>query len=806
MRTPTYKNNKKRSIKGKTQSRLPERYLSRKDFYRLEPIIDNDRNNSMLRQVSYWLRGFGYRHWRQLHENMQKNKFDLNFIKHIKLSFFKFKFARMLTPEASKNLIWIWKNCLDLNGQKFYNDSYDNVMDIGVDKWYYYTAKWDPKYTRLEEYFRNIDMSLWLPMNAFPLIQFKKDRMYLSELPKPEFDEKELYEKLFSFLTRIELTELFIPPPDILFKIGNQLYNDNGVPTKDYNRATKYDSNFLYQEFMAQPLQPRQVWLPGKKIKHNNIFWMIVGRQFLSRLPAYPSTDPEKLFERFKGKWLDVSRFDISGFGFQFPREYLIILTRVIRELYPCTPLEMMGEELENLFNKVSVDMPNGEVKHPPRGTGLGYYEDLKTLVMMALLDQYQPISVYGDQGIMDTTMGLMAMFELQRWGFVFKDDDKFITYSSTGTSPYQIKWAGYQIDANSIRKSKDIINPLIGALFLEQHWERKNSLMSFAKENKDIYAKYEKRIIRAYELYHGSEFYRGELTNSFEDGVGISLKAKPTFGFKKDYKMKDFRVPYSDTFFEVPFATPFKRRNAKIWPKGIGKEFSIQRQRIFKSSPFIDSSVYYYSNPRIEYNNVYRADTRMLPEWAEFLYIFMHNSSSGSFTHNLTPEKLDNAIQNYQHSPDPIRALKQGGYRILDFYHRKSIPSEEWLRIVERLKTVERRQLDYIQRADIPTSIQWAEDPMYYTEDLYRPFKKAKITSKTNQPVSHDRKAVANLLKSKLAKNVGTGVIQSLPDLLNFQEECEDHIVTEEEEFILGEEDIFMEDIYDIDFTTSVV
>jgi len=701
----------------------------------------------------------------------------------------------MLTPHAGKHLIWIFKNLLHLDGQKLYNDSFDNVIDIGVASWWHYTMKYDDRYLRLEEYYRLVSVEELIPLSAFPLIEFEKKKSHLSMEPLPEFDEKEIYDKIFKFLNTVELDNLFIPPPEILWKVGYQKFNDGGTVKYDFERAHHINSGYKYQSFMAQPLSPREVWLPGKLTKNNNIFWMLIGRQFLKKCPLYPDLGLETLISVLKqNAYLDIGRFDISGFGFQFPREYVLICMRVICELYPAHFLDIMADEYETLIKDgISVEMPNGDVLHPPRGTGLGYYEDLKTIVMISLIYDYQLISVYGDQGLIDANMGYFAMFELQRFGFIFSDMDKYTTISSTNTSEWSIKWGGYKVRPSGVERTKDLINPLLGSLFLPFHWERKNALFSFSQENEDFYISKEKGIINFYKLYFGEELYEGELSNSFKDGVGISLRNQHTVGNKKDYRLKDYRVPYEDTNFEVVYLTPFKTKRSKTWPLSIGRKFQQKRERIYKASKFMDSSVYYYSSPRIVYNFPFRIEDRLLPEWAELLYCFYYGATSGSFTYNMDSRQIDMAVQNYCHSTDPIRTARRGGYKILDEDHALSIPSQELMSVVEGLKLIRRRPLDYASRADLPVHESRVEDPLYYHTDI-------NIVNKTitarNSIVTHDKDSddslslIENNLKGFLSRNMAGGKLTTAVDALLLRDNIINIQETHSEDFDFEELD----------------
>jgi hypothetical protein len=518
--------------------------------------------------------------------------------------------------------------------------------------------------------------------------------------------------------------------------------------------------------------------------------------------------------------YLDIGRFDISGFGFQFPREYIVICMNVIRELYPNSFLDMMGDEYNAIFKDgISVDMPNGEVVHPPRGTGLGYYEDIKTIVMMSLLQDFQLISVYGDQGLIDANMGYFAMFELQRYGFEFSDMSKYQVVSDTNTSEWSIKWGGYKVRPNSITKTKSLLNPLLGCFFTEYHWERKNSLFSFYEQNKEFYKSREKRLIRYYNLYFGNEFYRDELKGSFIDAVGISACANYTIGTKKDYKIKDYRVPYEDTTFEAAFITPFRKSRSKVWPKSIGKAFHELRRKVYRQSITIDSSVYYYTNPRIKYNNRLESKERLLPEWAEYLYCFLYGATTGSLTYNMSPVELERAIQRNMHSSDPIRSAARGGYKILDYDHVRSVPSSEWTAAVEGLKLIKRRELDYASRADQPVHKSMVEDPLYYNEDISRinmrgledPYdsnddyeysQTGELVNNNNISNLNTDKDLSNIsdsLRDHLRTFMGTGHVQNPLDLLLAKDKVVNSVVRDED-FSFAEDDDYEDHYLDVD------
>jgi hypothetical protein len=786
-------------MKGNKSKKIPrlKNYIYQKDIDNCKPIVYSDRNEYLLSQVGQKCRGLGLRHWKKLYQFMSKEKFDNSFICQIKISFYKFKLIRALDPGNSNDIIWIFKHLLTLEGQKFYKDCYEQCLDIDSTRARHTLMQLGRNYehlVRVLDYMDKCDEGLMIPYGAFPLIYFEKSKMDLSFRPiSDDIDYKEKEDTIRRYLFKLDLKELFIPPADILYKIGNNFYNDRGDIKKDYEKSSKYDSGFKYQAFMAQPLQPREVWLPSKKIKHNNLFWMIICRQFLKRDPTYPVSDPEVLWDRLKDMG-HFMRFDISGFGFQYIRRYLEILVRCIEEMYPCSLMTIMADEAADIFNDVFVEMPNGEVVRPPRGIGLGYYEDLKTIVMISILDKYQPYSVYGDQGLIPTMTGWDALQSLISSGFIFDSDDKVWASSTADTSAWSVKWAGIRMSPKGYKVYKDLSSKILNLFFVREHWERKNGLYSFYKEYPKFYRINNKKLIKLYQLYFGDELYPNDTNTSFND-IGINANVQHTVGYKKDYRLSNYKVPYSDQLFELPYNTPFMHRKKNVWPIKVAKDFSKKRMAIYNNSPFIDSSVYYYVNPRLEYNSVFKPQGKLLPEWAEYLYIALHGASTGSFTYNLTSSKMKMGISEMSLSKDPLRAVASGGYKILDMHHRRPLACLEWQSTVEALSTVTKRHVDYIQRADLPVSVYWHEDPMYFNTPLIMDAKKRKrIENETYSNIAGDSDESSELtnLRNKLVKTLGSGIVTTLNDLVHV-EEPDVEVITNE--YVFDDDEIIPEE-----------
>jgi len=693
-------------------------------------------NDFYLKGIMYRCRGFGLRHWRKLLRYMKDSDMSDTIIDNIKLSWCKFKFMAAITPEVKGDLLWIFKHFLTSDMQKCYQQWRDFyldhepetihkkpvlISDIMIVKVYKVDLV---LFRRLERYFNKLEEHYFLPLSCFPLIDpGKPGKMELAFRPYTIDEEmkKSVKDMVTSYLVKLEMESLFIPPPDILWKIGNQKYNDNGVPRFDYETPTSFDSSFLYQKFLASPLQMREVWLPGKGIKMNNTFWMIICRQFLSKDKRYPSPNIQETWERIKPViasldpgWGGLLRFDISGFGFQYLREWLEIGASAITELYPNSVLDEGYLILSNILSRVSVQMENGHYVYPPRGIGLGYYEDLKTIVMMAILDKFDPVSLYGDQGILRYD-AIMAPTELKNYQFII-DDMKIEDCCSTVDKT--IKWGGAAMSATRLRRVNRFSDDLIGAFFGRFHWERKMGLRAVMAENPYLYSKHRHKVICLYQRFFGYEFFRGEAFLHFNNcGVNMYDYSK---GYNSLYKVQRLVAPYDNNLYDGLFLTPFKRYKPKVVPYKVGKEFDRKRRIVFRSTKMSDDTLYNYLHPVYEDvgNSPVKA-IKMLPLWADLLYIVNYGRSSGSITYGLSPPAVRKAYHQYPFHHMPCKAAATGGVRPKTAWHRPPLLDTNGVLELTLLESVLSRDMARVMRADLPQDPYYENDPIYFNDDL---------------------------------------------------------------------------------------
>jgi hypothetical protein len=689
----------------------------------------SEENLARLTIVSYYVRGFERRHWTKLCKEMERNRFDKNFVENVKLSFLKFKWLSALRPQMRVHLLWIFKNLLNVDGQKFYKTVKDYYFDqhpgYGMEQAMEYVYKsrgeWG-KYSRTMQYLEKEGTRWFVPTSFFPLIDPGKSlKMPLAFLPySVDFEKKQLFRNMFStYIAKLEVKSLFVPPVDILDKIGNNKYNDGGFVRSDFMAPERsFDSSFLYQKFITQPLSMREVWLPGKGIKINNTFWMVVCSQLLHADMRYPCTDKEELWRRIGPKITGpMSRFDISGFGFQFLREWLEIGAACICELYPNSILDDLYGGLVHILNNVEVEMEDGKKVKPPRGIGLGYYEDLKTLCVLALLDEFDPLSLYGDQGLLSLETSFDAVQRLIDFQFVV-DFEKVEWVGSTERPT--IKWAGASFNEVEVIGIDKFSDDLAGAFFQEFHWERKFSLRSVMESNPSVYNQVQRRLQFLYQRFFGWEFFREESRCHF-DNMGISMFGYQS-GWDRTYKVAERKTPFEATLFSTHFVTPFKAISKKAYPRRMSKDFSVSRKKIFRNTDLNYRFMYDYLSPRY----LYKKDKpsigeRVLPQWADLLYFVNHGKISGSLTWGLSPPAIESAYKQYPNSSNPCHVKASGGRRPLTNWRAPEVLDLSSFEEMEVLRDVSRRDLPRVNRADTQQDPAWSEDPLYRDTDLNR-------------------------------------------------------------------------------------
>lgn len=751
-------------------------------------------------------RGFQLRNWKHVLSVLIKQKCPKDTLTVIYNSWVTFKFARMIRPRLSSTYVYIMKNLSDLEGQKIYDDCFEQFTEQPYETTinFYNLRGKDTRYYRLAEYFYNEDSDWILPLTVFPRIDFDKSKMHYCMEPY-EIDGdilKEVHEKVFNFIYKLDIDSIFMPRGGLLQKYGSQKYNDGGVVKFDYERpSNSFDSSFKYQKFLTQPLTPREVWLPGKAIKQNNAFMMSVHHQILVKSKIYPHIEVDRnrdvLLEHLKhGFW----KFDISGFGFQYLRELLIAGNNAIRELYPCSEYEEQSEIFEQILQSVQVEMPDGDIIKPLRGIGLGYYEDLKTIVMLALLEQHFPIQIYGDQGLIEK-QGIEFAFDLMKYQFIMNYEKV-----DEGSSEGRVRWGGYVYEKDGTYfKPRRLSNNIFGSFLSRHHWERKASLYSVYKHYPKEYKAIQKRLVTAYDRMFGYEFFEGDTKENFLSG-GITCNPRST-GHRRLYNIRSFMTPVNMLVFDPIYQTPFNL----IHKNGISfkesKKFQKKRKQVYKNNTVQDTILYDYINPVLEFNNKDRPLPRALPRWADLNSILFDNMTSGAITAGLKGDEIMNAVLHQHFSSDPYRARATGGYSIETRWRSERPPSQESLEVAELLMDCEGLDSLYVNRTDLVQNPQLQDDPMYFNTDLFRG-----IINKTGKrgisQVSENSECLAHRLyddvRDCLPSLIKKNKINDFTSIIKFAKEKLDdydkgYIMAESDHGQLDDDDLYYADAIDM-------
>jgi len=640
-----------------------------------------------------------------------------------------------------------------------------------------------------------------LSLSLFPIWQVEKESKtetlgFRAYDPKNEDSFRSLVK---DFLKKYAPKKLFVPPYQACLRVGNRKYNDGGEVRHDYESPkNSWNSSFKLQSFMTGPLTLREVWLPGRVTKMSNSFWFSILDQIIRNVPYYANnfSTAEELWENIKTKLHgNAVLFDVSGFGIQFPRSLLDILCDEIEELYHSSP-ELSGrvKELHTILKEVWVEKEDGTFLKPPRGIGLGYYESMKTLCVLAILDHTNPISVFGDQGLVPFSIKKRKDHPrelLKAHGFLFEKITKarILTDINTG-----VLWAGAHMTPSSFRMKKSWTPSFAGASGGMYHWERKLAFRSMIlpKECNHFW----KYLAFQYELAFGYEFFAGESYNNFLD-LGLSPDGIRERGNTR-YTAVNQLVPPKANFTSSMVRSVFPTREVTI-PRRICKAFSIKRQKAFRSNRIINDYQYEYSNPRIEMNNKIKpnldAVARATPFWMAARQLILNNVDSGKIPCGLKDDwDLRQSISKFPLAENPFEARATGGYTVQSVYKGNFGTTTEHFELYQCLRdSIQAGEGHFVYRKDsvLPASSQWddwnprlpLEHPVFKRKSI-NPYL-AKSLSETLIGTSFPDTDLSSEL-SELAKRIKAQVLELDTVQANVSEDWE---LPQHEDFVEVEE-----------------
>jgi len=548
---------------------------------------------------------------------------------------------------------YIMKNCLLLEKQVEYVDQIEEL-------WSYVDLSYDDENRATElkytipwyKYIENIDDNIYklptvtsLPRWEVKIGVDKPTKMDLCFLDPPSTQNRVKLQALVDkFLEKLDLPEnLIIPNEEELVQPSlNKNYSNGEIMTDNEINQHQFGP-FLYQECMTGWNTPREIWLPCPEVKRMSKFWHIIGSKIIGRIPynCLLKSD-EQIFEYLRDKLCPIRTLDLKGSGLQFPREYVLVVMESLTRLYP--ELEDWYVRCKHQFDEYNVIQGDFE-KKPPRGLGLGYFTELKSLVVWSILDGLDILASFDDDMLIKEDSFEEAKERLTSFEFVLNE-------KKTGQSWKNVVYfleAAISEDGICYTHKE---NSGVSAIFLQRfHYERKLLCSELPKGMQHIISYHLERI-------YGKEFYRGEAFSHINDG-GYLSSIGPELGWSRGL--------YACYF-------PVKKTKAHLWKiSGLepSEKFTLEERKFIhrnrkerwktKQKRFA-SDFYILHTSTSLYEEIYTPDLMMYeyPSWAEEI-LLKDKITGGSITGDLISADVIEALVQCGNEREPIHSYIGG-------------------------------------------------------------------------------------------------------------------------------------------------
>jgi hypothetical protein len=502
-------------------------------------------------------------------------------------------------------------------------------------------------------------------LNCFPLFEIEKEsKMFLTDLDPPEQGIVEEFRYLFrNFLEKYKRARLPIPSGEVAYKQGSNLYRDRDTTRVDDERPNYPSGPFLYQSFLTGPLTKREVWLPNKSYKSNSSWWHFFTEPIVEKVPFIVGNEDGKAVRNsLHARWKPCTSIDLKGFGMQFPREYLICAAEEVVRLYPSPESE---EELRimKLVTNFQIEMPDGTFKTTKRGVGLGYYANLMTLCIGAIVGKYHIPKMFSDDMLVSSDQYEQARNDLIHFNFVINEEKSGERWRKCAY------FAGQIMAAKGVIRFSEAQSGIAAAMTKRFHFERKQSLRS-------IHVSDNIKLCFHYEKIFGSEFFLGESLKHPKSG-GFCTGVTPEVGWSKWYSIYEMDQRREEVVLSKPWLDkPRYSERASAYHK---------RRQSVKFTQDFDSRVNEYMNDEVTF--VLDAPTRVdpamdwsrrLPMWADWNGTWYDRITCGRATGGLDPSEYFRLAMKYPLARDAKEARDRGGYTRPPWKRDEIIASEK--------------------------------------------------------------------------------------------------------------------------------
>jgi len=652
------------------------------------------------------LRGFSYRELNKFKDSLKKELICSNCSTSLLKVAAYFKMHICEHPHTYKFCMYVFKNMLSLEGQELYdyypeyraeifnnlNSEREEYLSHPLYELYEIEKLCETKEAHSRKmYTREMPHS-----SCFPSYKLnKKSKMFLTQLEPPTQDIVQEFKELVRKLVRqYGPRSIDIPAPEAVTSLGPSLYSDGHVPRPDYEKPVNtWKYSWTLQRFKTSPLTEREVWLPPKSYKICSSWWHFLAEPINSRIPYVVCNDTmtdlrKKLHSRFK----PCIKIDLKGFGLQYPHEYIIATMEVLEEIYPSQDVSEYKQLCEKLFSIMSIKGEDDKFIKPKRGVGLGYFANLMTLGVAAILQDMNVISMFSDDILIDAERYNEALHNLRYFKFILNEAKtgkywhKAPFFAGVCMTPKgSIRYGEAQAEKAAIHNKR-------------YHYERKNCFLSCNWDKPWLMAYHMERLY-GYEIQRGEAFLHPNV-------LGLNPQASKPVGWVKGGILKEYKTPKPQgdetlrRFWSIKF--PWKNPHEK-------KEF----HRIRKDAKKYKNVIHYteydeYLNPDIEPISrvaIEKPDFFLgkyqLPRWADLQLMLGRNETTGRTTMGRYPKLAARGLLDNLLSRDPIGSWVAGGYNIISPFAREPGLNPDNQLLYEMLRTVKRTGTNSVNKRE---------------------------------------------------------------------------------------------------------
>ncbi|XAX95850.1 polyprotein [Alaria esculenta RNA virus 1] len=503
-----------------------------------------------------------------------------------------------------------------------------------------------------------VSHNAWPNLIAFPLWNIepgidKESKFDLSFLPPPTQKQCNGFRKKFRRYLDKHMPEIVetLSYTECM-KVGPNKFYDDGEIRKDSETAINSDGPFLYQSFMTGPLSVREVWLPTKAFKASSTWWHRVAEQLLHKRPhLILSQDPEAAARTVRKRFKPCKSIDLKGSGLQFPIEYIIIVLEQLAELFP--EMEERKDIAVDLLQRMSI-FKDKKFHIPTRGVGLGYFTNIKVMVIDCLLEDYYVIASFDDDMLVKDNQYNACIKRLKSYGFLINEEKSGHHWP---VNPWFLN-VGILMDEETVL-GYSTCNAYMAAAFTKRyHWERKSILQQVYPEDSHYMAFH-------YEKIFGYEFFKGESIEHPHNG-GLCWWSKELGGKDQGAFLQAHLMPqriYDEWNGEIPYPT----FAADTISSADRKQHHFKRKRMFKDKTMIYSWDYYHLHPRMRSGESIRSHSSDLdgitPAWREILLLKHFGVSHGSLEQDIPKAVIPLLADKFPLSRDPIQAFARSEF-----------------------------------------------------------------------------------------------------------------------------------------------